>query len=364
MRRFTTIIILLGLVVLTMVFGRFYLQQKINSVLSQQPASFNFSPTPSPTHVPIGEVTKEIFVPYWGLPATSDEVSEYNKLIYFGIAVNENGINREEQGYQSLSEFNTISEGKEKMLAIRMIDSETNFDLLKDKSAQKRIIDQSITLAKQHGFEGAILNLELSALPFESLIDQISDFNQDFYTQAKKNSLTYGITAYGDTFFRVRPFDIKEIAQKSDEIYIMAYDFHKAKGNPGPNFPLSGAETYGYDFGKMTETFLSFTTPEKITVVFGFYGYDWQVDEKNIAQGLAEPVTLKEAQKDFITTCSFLSCEWRREQNAGEIEVRYLDSDNKQHVVWFEDKESVKRKEEFLKRRGITNFAYWAFSYF
>ena len=128
---------------------------------------------------------------------------------------------------------------------------------------------------------GIVLDLEIAAIPFDSLVKKINKFTGTFYSASKKNNLTFSLTLYGDLFYRARPYDVKTLALNADSIMIMAYDLHKARGNPGPNFPLIGADKFGYDLTKMTDEFLQSVPPQKITVIFGVYGYDWLVTKKN-----------------------------------------------------------------------------------
>lgn len=339
-------------------------RQSIDSALSQVPTSSSPPLSPTPTFTEAKNNEKSIFVPYWGMTKSDKGISSYDELIYFGVTTTESGLAKNEDGYKNLPSFVRFAEDKKKHLTIRMIDSETNFAVLKDEVSQKRIIQESISLAREYGFDGIVLNLEVSALPFDSLIGQINTFNGRFYDQTKANNLEYALTAYGDTFFRVRPFAISELEKKSDRIFLMAYDFHKAKGNPGPNFPLKGNETYGYDFETMIDNFLEYLPPEKITVIFGMYGYDWLVDDENISQELASSLSFLEAKQKIVDNCSYASCQWQRDMESGEIKAEYRDSEEKKHIVWFEDPESVERKTAFLSQRGIGSISYWAYSYF
>lgn len=337
-------------------------RQKIDNALSVQPQVTSSSPTPLPT----AAVTKNryLFVPYWSLSQGNIANSTSQTLVYFGVAANTSGLDEKEAGYTNLKTFVSKASDKDTLLTIRMINNDTNFAVLKDKKAQEVIIQESIALAKKENFKGIVLNLELSALPFDSLVEQINNFNKTFYEEAKEQNLFYYITAYGDSFYRVRPFDIPNLAKNADGIFIMAYDFHKAKGNPGPNFPLKGKDQYGYDMEQMLSQFTDSVDSEKLTVIFGLYGYDWKVNEKNVPIGLAEPRSMLEMESNFITSCQQKECKWERDGNSEEMNVTYVDTSGGNHTVWFEDETSVKRKEQFLNSRGITSFAYWAHSYF
>lgn len=323
---------------------------------------------PSPTLSALttkNKTTLSLFVPYWTLSNKDIYENEFDKIIYFGIKTDEQGISNGVEDKKQLEEFSELGQNKsQRLLALRMIDTQENTRILSDITWQQNIIEQTIEIAKKNGMNGIVIDLELTAIPFEKLVKSITKFMSMFYKESKKNNLHFAITLYGDSFYRPRPFDVKAIAQNSDEIMIMAYDLHKAKGNPGPNFPLRAGERFGYDLTEMIDDFLGTVGTQKLTVIFGLFGYDWLVDEKGQAIEQAQALTLKQIKERFIDKCDFRNCVVTRDKEAGETQIQYTDKDNKNHVVWFEDMESVKQKQEYLKQRGISSFSYWAYSYF
>jgi len=305
-----------------------------------------------------------LFVPYWTLEekVVSDT---FDRLIYFGISANTEGIDTKEDGYKKITKFYKLADTRrDKYLTLRMIDSKANFAILENKDAQKNVINQTITLAKEKEFTGVVLDLEVIGLPFNSVINQINEFVKQFYTKSKENKLEFSIMLFGDVFYRVRPYDVKKIAQYGDKIFVMSYDFHKAGGAPGPNFPFSGKEKYGYDFKTMTDNFSKIVGIEKLVIVFGLFGYDWTVDENNHAIKPGVALSLNNAKKKFLQNCEFKNCSVKRDSISSETEVHYKDAQEKNHIVWFEDEESVLKKKEYLKEKGITKTAFWAYSYF
>ncbi len=316
---------------------------------------------PSVTVSPVITGTKtrfSLFVPYWTLSGDKIEAGGFDKIIYFGIKPGE----QDEKQLQKFNDF--LTNGTQKLLALRMTDSEENARLLGDVSEQEKIINQTIEIAQKNEMRGIVMDLELSAIPFDSTLKQINKFTSMFYASSKKKRLTFSITLYGDSFYRVRPFDAKTLAQNADEIMIMAYDLHKAKGNPGPNFPLRGREKFGYDLTEMTDDFLQVMRAQKITVIFGVYGYDWVVDKNGQALREANALTLSQIKQKFIDKCDFSKCVVTRDKESGETRINYMDNENKNHIIWFEDMESIKQKKGYLQQRGINSFSYWAYSYF
>ncbi len=344
-----------------------FLKYKLNKDLSER----IYTPTtPMPSPVPSQPITESkshgsLFVPYWTLSDNLIDTNGFEQVIYFGIKPDNQGINRSEQEERLLEKFNDLlPTDTQRLLALRMTKSQENLRILSDELWQQKIIDQTIEVAQKHKMKGVVLDIEISAIPFDSLIQQINKFIRNFYVASKKNQLSFTLVLFGDSFYRARPYDLKSLAKNADAIMLMAYDLHKPGSNPGPNFPLIGREKFGYDFAQMIDDFLKFVPAQKITVIFGMFGYDWIVNEKEQATQAARALSLSQIKQKFIAKCDFPKCDAARNKEAAETQIFYTDNNGKNHVLWFEDMESVKRKQEYLKTRGITSFSYWAYSYF
>lgn len=331
---------------------------------SPSPKNQQTKPVLSPTAVPVQKQHTSIFVPYWSVGSGMIDTKEYDSVIYFGIAPTQTGINKQDAGYLQLEEFVQQTDGQETFLTVRMLDNDINFAVLKDTVKQEKVIAETVTLAKEYGFEGIVLDLELSSLPFESVIQQINSFTQKYSQAAHEEEMQFNMAIYGDTFYRIRPFEVQTLEKSVDQVMIMAYDLHKANGNPGPNFPLRGNEKYGYDYTKLIDQFLTFVPADRITVVFGLFGYDWPVGEKDVAISIGKAKSMLEVERQIVDNCSMLQCTIIKDEPSAETKVRYIDSDNKPHIVWYEDVQSAIKKQEYLQKRGVTNFSYWAYSYF
>lgn len=309
------------------------------------------------------EFTQSVFVPYWTLNTSVN--SEYSSVIYFGVAGTIDGIDKNDAGYRNIDEFmENTQHVDQRMLTVRMINTSDNSQILKDKNAQRKIIQESVKIAQQYNFDGIVLDFEMNALPFDAVLERVNAFYSAFYTDVKSENLTFYITLYGDTYFRVRPYDVEKLSKLSDGVMIMAYDFHKAKGTPGPNFPLKGRAKYGYDFEKMIDDFLKDVPREKLTIIFGMYGYSWQVNEKgeSVMQGVA--MSLNKIEQDFLARCLYVDCKIEEDSISKEKKILYTDQDNKKNVLWFEDVKSIEEKKKYLRSKGINSISFWAHSYY
>ena len=94
------------------------------------------------------------------------------------------------------------------------------------------------------------------------------------------------------------------------------------------------------------------------------YGYDWKVDEQGRPITLATSITTAQVVANYIKKCDSINCTQLKDPISGETEINYVDEDGKYHIIWFENEESVEKKEKFLRQRGVGSTAFWAYGYF
>ncbi len=305
-----------------------------------------------------------LFIPYWSFSRNIVTNSEYS-LIYFGVGVNTRGLEFNDRGYENLTNFLSLTpNASERILAIRMVDKTINAEVIKNNLLEEKIASQAVDLAVKNKFDGVLLDYETSAFGFDSTTKNILSFYKLFSKKTHDSGLKFYVTLYGDTYFRSRPYDIKAIGEVSDKVIVMAYDFSKSSGNPGPGFPLSGREKYGYDFQKMVEDYQKDVSNSKLVVALGYFGYDWKVDSKDIAVAAGIPLTTSEISKEFIDKCGFRDCNLVRDPNTLEAYIKYIDDSGERHIVWFEDEQSINKKKQFLRSKGIVETGAWAYSYY
>lgn len=313
---------------------------------------------------PVNTLTKSIFVPYWSISSQLSQTS-YDSYIYFGISASNTGIATTDDGYKKIATFlSLVPEGHKKLLAVSMVDQNVNEEVLHDNALSKIITSQAVDIAQKNGFDGIVLDLEYSALSFDSVTQSVTSFSANFAKEAEAHNLSFYQAIPGDSVYRVKPYNLTALGQAADGIFVMAYDFHKAKGNPGPNFPFKRLEDEDYDFQTMTTDFLKNIPASKMTVVFGMFGYDWQVDSKNRSTAPATSLSDSQIQQEFSDTCLFYGCKTKRDPLTHETEISYTDSSGNTHIVWFEDSDSAGVKAEYLKQMGIGSISFWAYGYF
>lgn len=302
-----------------------------------------------------------LFVPYWSNETLFPGFQTY---VYFSIKPTTKGIDMTDSGFAGLPAFVTATQSNTTLLTVQMSTNDTTEKILQDTNMQHAVIQDSINIAKSYGFDGILLDLEYSGFAFPSVTQSITDFSTRFAKEVKSSNLTYYQTFFGDSIYLARPYDIKKIAQASDGIFILAYDFHKANGTPGPNFPLTSREDADYSFGQMIQDFTKKVARTKITVIFGMFGYDWTIDEKGRPEKSAISLSDADIQASFLRKCVFTHCVVTRDSITEEPSVSYEDTTGQHHIVWWEDMQSITQKETILKQNGISQVGFWANGYF
>ncbi len=322
------------------------------------------SPSPSQNTPSDKPLQKGVFIPYWAQSANDPE--KYTSQYYFGIAPTITGEIANDPGYTNMSTMDSLSE-KNKYVVLRLLDSSVSEAILSSPSVQKKLIDGVKTILLDNGFTGVVIDLEVPFSLQSDKEDKITQFVQTMCTDIHVDYKSCDMLIYGDSQFRKRPYNLKKLGEITDKILVMSYDFHKAGGEPGPNFPLSrqfmntdGSEmNYGYDFKQMVAHFSSLIPKYKLEMVFGMYGYDWTLNDQGEPLKAASALSLKEIalkiKKEHLKVMS---------NNDKEKYIQYTDTEGRPHIIWYEDEESSQIKTTYLLERGIYQVSFWAQSYF
>lgn len=320
---------------------------------------------------------RSLFIPYWS-PSLSETDMNYDIYYYFGIVPTAVGEIKNEVGLSNMPRIVESLKSKvksRKKVVVRMLDSSINDALLGNDTAQKNLSENLLTILNTYAFSGIVIDLEV---PFTFQVEkkgQITHFVQQICSVIKANYKTCDLLVYGDFSYRNRPYDLKELGKSADSILLMAYDFHKAGGEPGPNFPLArrsnnegGPSTtdYGHSFKQMISNTLALVPKEKVEVVFGMYGYDWTLNEQGTPLKTAEALSLNEIRQRVAQNANRPN-DIRytlHENESREKSLQYVDSDGRNHVIWYEDEESVAIKTKYLLEKGVSRVSFWAQSYF
>lgn len=198
---------------------------------------------------------------------------------------------------------------------------------------QSELIDKLISVSQKNGYSGWDINWE-----------QIDNKDQRlfvrFLKEAKSRFADSGIkliatipakTGESSDWSGATGYDWREISTYSDEVRIMAYDYHNQSTPPGAVTPFDW-------YSKVVQHALDNIPLEKITISLPLYGYKWDRNGKFVAS-----TNYKDLEGgNFV-------------QVDNSLKVVLQDGS----TVWTEDSETIFRKIQFAYDNGISSFSFW-----
>ncbi len=245
-----------------------------------------------------------VFIPYWNIPADQEKTLEYDRLIYFGVSSDKKGNIVQDAAYEDIEKFVQIKATHQQMyLTVKLLDQQINEQLLDDATSQEVLASNIAQLAKQYQFDGVALDLEVSNIALFTDPAGVTSLIKSISQEVKNADMSFTTLIYADTYYRSRPYKIDELASISDEIMVMLYDFHKPRGEPGPNFPFHNSDTYGYDSTDLMRDLKRDIRLEKIAIIFGMYGYDWTLGPQGKPLKAAKAIPLYDVKEEIEPLC-------------------------------------------------------------
>ncbi|HEY0071774.1 MAG TPA: glycosyl hydrolase family 18 protein [Chloroflexia bacterium] len=142
-------------------------------------------------------------------------------------------------------------------------------------------------------------------------------------------------------------YDYAALAEYTDYILVMAYDYHYAGGDPGPIAPL-------YKLHETARYALARIPASKLIWGVGVYGYDWPTDPAGKSLGHAEYLTYEQAAA--ITRLPGATGGY--DEEAHSPFVRYT-RENQTREAWYEDRRSFEAKLGLISQYNMAGFGIW-----
>lgn len=197
------------------------------------------------------------------------------------------------------------------------------------------------------GFDGVIVDYELvDANQKENFTKFIKVLSSQIHKDGKFVTVALhpksGDDKKGEEISRFQ--DWKEIARYADQLSIMAYGEHGDEGEAGPIASIGWVE-------EIVNYALSLKIPrEKLFLGIPLYGYKWQKDSSENAEGL----TFEQVQK--IVNKNQIEILWKEEVKSPYFEY---EEDGDEYEVWFENARSVAEKINLADTKGFAGINFW-----
>ncbi|MDQ0780633.1 polysaccharide deacetylase family protein [Chryseobacterium sp. W4I1] len=208
--------------------------------------------------------------------------------------------------------------------------------VLKDPQKRTKLIQKLTQQCKKFHFKG--INIDFEDMNLDSdeyLIAFMKELSETF----KQNKLLVTMDIMTDN----DDYNIQKLNPYVNYFILMAYDEYAADSDAGPVSSQKWIEA-------QTEKILQKTTPEKIILGLGAYGYDWSTNkDDNSSVTYMQAITKASASKAVINF----------DDNTFNLNYSYTDSKKNTHTVFFNDAASIFNTMRFSSEYPLAGTAVW-----
>jgi len=208
--------------------------------------------------------------------------------------------------------------------------------VLKDPLKRTKLIQKITQECVKFHFKG--INIDFEDMNLESDEDLVS-FMKELSQTFKQNKLLVTMDIMTDN----DDYNIRNLNPYVDYFVLMAYDEYSADGDAGPVSSQKWIE-------EQTDKILDKTTPNKIILGLGAYGYDWSTNTAdNVSVSYMQAITKASASKANINY----------DDNTFNLNYSYSDSKHNTHTVFFNDAASIFNTMRFSSEYPLAGTALW-----
>ncbi|WP_160918052.1 glycosyl hydrolase family 18 protein [Guptibacillus hwajinpoensis] len=227
---------------------------------------------------------------------------------------------------------------------VQMFSAELADTVLQNKEKRATLVQNLVTTVKEKGYAGVSVDFEF--VPPE----RRKEFTL-FLQELKKGlgNLTLQLNAHAKssdmpTNRLVGFLDYRAVGEIADIVSVMTIDYGYAIGPPDPIAPVWWVE-------EMLMYATSQINHRKVMMAMSLYGYDWSLPAQ---EKPAEMISVQNAQNRAIN--GWLPIQYDEIAQAPTYRYNLM---GQQHVVWFEDIQSIKEKYKQMQVYDLLGATYW-----
>ncbi len=221
--------------------------------------------------------------------------------------------------------------------------------ILNSSYIQQNLINNIISLINEKSMQGVIIDFE--RIPPEDR-EKYNNFLRNLVKALHlQNYLLATALAPKTSGFQQGPWyeahDYKAQGQIVDFTILMTYEWGWSGGPPRAVSPIN-------EVAKVLDYAVSVIPANKIMMGIPNYGYDWTlpyVEGGPFAEALGNQEATERAVK--------YGAEIKYDYSAEAPYYNYVDANQKQHVVWFEDSRSIVAKFRLVQQYNLRGVSYW-----
>ena len=212
--------------------------------------------------------------------------------------------------------------------------------MLSSPAARAQAIRQLTQVVRSYGLAGVLVDFE-AADNFPRLHQLSLTFARELRTtlQPLGREVAYAVPSW------IEPAELREVSASVDQVYAMIFDEHYAGGDPGP---IASQQFYA----DRARAIAAIVPREKLILMIGAYGYDWNDKRGTIA---ADGATFQDVMRVVRDSGAVL----RMDRNSLNPVVTYESPDSTDHEIWYLDGVTAYNELTIAKSLGAAGVAFW-----
>ncbi|OGC50208.1 hypothetical protein A2716_03290 [candidate division WWE3 bacterium RIFCSPHIGHO2_01_FULL_40_23] len=329
------------------------------------------------------------YLPYWML--NNSKYIEYDKLTdiaYFSLKVDENGnfVEKDaegnvEDGFKNWKESEKLKKVIEysKLWKIRFSLTITgeNDESIDAFLSCRKCWDALLANVKQELDAKSIKDLNIDFEHADETTEEVSDayalfvkFMNDSLDETFQDSRVV-VASFADSYKRKRVTNPTKLAEASDALFVMAYDFHQPTSeNAGPVAPINGSpEKYDYDVSNAIKDYKKYVSEHKLILGVPYYGYNFLIEkpEPDSKRVIGNPSNGYSISQYYAMIKDNKNIPLEKAVWDPTSETPYLIYNSQENgalrVLHFENEESLKKKYDIVLDENLLGVGLWALGY-
>lgn len=305
----------------------------------------------------------------WHLHSNGTAYKNYNFSMLWGISYFSYNIVPETGSYKSIHQWKTtalIDSAKahdcKVFLTVCNFGANNNAQFLSKPKAQQTLIDSLIHLLSIRNADG--INIDFEGVSPKSK-NKLTKFISNISQQLKRVNKNYMISLCLYAIDEHNIFDIKKLNPHVDFYTLMAYDYYGGFSNiAGPVSPLKSSKLFGRGVEFSVQQYLDKgLSPQNLILGLPYYGAEWRTESKTIpskVEHFKSHLQYKNIKKVYIDSLSIPVLFDKKTATSYMIT-----NQQKGHYqqIWFENKQSLAFKYDWVKNNNIGGVGIWALGY-
>lgn len=328
------------------------------------------------------------FLPHWTMDnANSIDFATLTTLAYFDVKVNADGnLLTDDVGYQSFISRKATqlftkahANGTRVVLTLTQMDPNDIEMFLVDEEAQKRTIQQTVSLVERRGIDGINVDFEYgtdAGYQNRAIFTKfVKDLTTEMHNRVPNSKVT--VSVYASAVKEPKLYDISSLAQATDGIFMMAYDFATTSSDIAmPTAPLKGYKEnkYWYDVSTAVEDFLTQMPANKLILGTPLYGLNFSVYEPGFKAetipwwywGSSSILQTYESVRENVTPTREDVVDMKKGwDDVGQVGyISYYNANlGSWRMVYIDDVRSLGLKYDFAKDKQLLGVGLWAIGF-